>query len=224
MAIISHTQKFIYFLNPRTASTATAQALLAATDSTHIPAEDILDNAGRILVPRKHTTLRQIVRHQLIAEDKLEDYFKFVTVRNPFDSLVSIWSKKVNEYVPLLKNPDSWVNRKPGFADGLRRAAGLSFGEWIRKEYAEMAEQGKKSAINGPFIQGTDEQLRYEALDDSIARVRDQIGLSPDFAVPQLNVTRSRERKDYRSYYDDHAVEIISIVFGDELSALDYAF
>ena len=224
MAIISRKNRFIYLLNPRTASTATAKALLQATDSGYIPEKNILDDDGKILVPSKHTTLRQLVEHDLMTETELASYFKFVTVRNPFDSIVSSWAKKVKDYAHLLDDPNSWVNRKPGYADGLRRAAGLSFSEWIRQEYEAAAQNGGKASINTPFSLGTDCQLRYESLQDGLTEIRDRIGVGPNFTVPLLNVTKGREHEDYRTYYDDRAVEIVSSVFRDELDRLNYSF
>lgn len=224
MAIISHKHQFIYLLNPRTASTATAQALLASTQCRYLPKENILAEDGTIQVPKKHTTLRQLDMGGLVPKHKLRKFFKFVTVRNPFDSIVSAWAKKVNDYAPLLDDPRSWVNKKPGYAEGLRRAAGLSFNEWIRQEYEETASQDGKGSINMPFVQGTDYQLRYEDLHSGLAGIRDKLGVGPDFTVSQINVTAGREYQDYRAYYDDRSVEIVAKVFRDELHLLDYAF
>lgn len=224
MAIISHKNRFIYLLNPRTASTATAKAILQATDSAWIPERNILDENGKILVPSKHTTLRHLLDHRLMTKEALSNYFKFVTVRNPFDSIVSSWAKKVKDYAHLLDDPDSWVNKKPGYADSLRRAAGLTFSEWVRQEYGEAARRNGKASINTPFMSGTDYQLRYENLQDGLLKIHDRIGVGPDFTVPVLNVTKGREHQDYRTYYDDQAVEIIAKIFRDELDQLNYSF
>lgn len=224
MAVISHSNQFIYILNPRTASTATARALLAATDSATVPEKNILDEEGNILVPSKHTTINELVEHDLISRDVVGAYFKFVTVRNPFDSLVSSWAKKVKDYARLLDDPNSWVHKKPGYAEGLKRATGLSFSDWVRQEYGEKAKNGKSGAINRKFTQQTDKQLRFESLADDMAEIKSKLGVGDDFVVPELNVTSGREGKNYQSYYDDDAAEIIGIVFRDELAELGYTF
>lgn len=224
MAVISYPNRFIYFLNPRTASTATAQALGEALPCVFVPEADILDDKGKIVVQRKHTTPRQLREHGLVEPAVLEAFFKFVTVRNPYDSIVSAWAKKVKDYAHLLDKPDSWVNKLPGYADGLRRAAGLSFSDWVREEYAEHLDKRRKGRMNGNFIEEVDHILRYETLAQDFAAITGRLGLPADFVLPQINVTKGRETADYRDYYDDDARAVIATVFGDEIERLGYDF
>lgn len=224
MAVISYPNRFIYFLNPRTASTATAHALVKALPCAYVPEADILDDNGKIVVQRKHTTPRQLCEHGLVEPEVLETFFKFVTVRNPYDSIVSAWAKKVKDYAHLLDRPGSWVNKIPGYADGLRRASGLSFSEWVREEYAEHLEKGRKARMNGNFIEEVDHILRYETLAQDFAAITGRLGLPADFVLPQINVTKGRDTADYRDYYDDAAREVIATVFRDEIERLGYAF
>lgn len=224
MAIISHTHRFIYILNPRTASTATAKALLETVESQIIPSKDILDTNGKLAAPMKHTTIKQLRDNDVVPVEVLGSYFKFVTVRNPFDSLVSSWAKRTREYTHLLDDPDSWIFKKPGFADGIRRAAGLSFSDWVRLEYGETYEAHGSSSINLKFIQTTDHLLRFESLAQDLRRIATQLGLSEDFELPQFNPTVSRKNKDYRGYYDNSAIEIVSRVFAEELLELEYKY
>ncbi|SMY09229.1 sulfotransferase family 2 domain-containing protein [Flavimaricola marinus] len=224
MAIISHPNRFIYFLNPRTASTATGQALTEALPCVYVPEADIMDDKGKIVVQRKHTTPRQLREYGLVEPEVLETFFKFVTVRNPYDSIVSAWAKKVKDYAHLLDKPDSWVNKIPGYADGLRRASGMTFAEWVVEEYAEHLKKGRKARMNGNFIDEVDHILRYETLAEDFAAITDRLGLPADFVLPQVNVTKGRDTADYRSYYDDAAREVISTVFRDEIERLGYSF
>ena len=71
---------------------------------------------------------------------------------------------------------------------------------------------------------GTDCQLRFEHLDEDIEAIRDKLGVGPDFSVPRLNVTKSREDTTYRSFYDDRSREVVSQVFRRELETLGYGF
>ena len=224
MAIISHANRFIYFLNPRTASTATAAALTEALPCAYVPEADILDENGKIVVQRKHTTPRQLREHGLVPPEVFEGFFKFVTVRNPYDSIVSAWAKKVKDYAHLLDRPDSWVNKIPGYADGLRRAAGLTFAEWVQEEYAGHIEAGRKARMNGGFIDEVDHILRYETLAGDFAAITGRLGLPADFELPQVNVTKGRDSADYRRYYDDAARAVVATVFRDEIARLGYDF
>lgn len=224
MAIISHTQKFIYILNPRTASTATAKALLENVDCEIIPSKDILDAAGKMAAPMKHTTIKQLRENGIVSDEVLERYFKFVTVRNPFDSLVSSWAKRTREYTHLLDDPNSWVFKKPGFAEGIRRAAGLSFPDWVRSEYGEIYKRGGASSVNLKFREDTNFSLRFEDLASGMNELAPKLGLPADFTVPQFNKTASRTNQDYRSYYDSEAREMVSSIFEQELTKLGYDF
>lgn len=224
MAVISFQNRFIYLLNPRTASTATAQALLDSAKAEFVPAENIVDDEGNIVVQRKHTTMEQLVEYELISKDQVDTFFKFVTVRNPYDSMVSAWAKKVHDYVHLLDNPNSWVNRMPDYAAGLRRAAGMSFPEWIAAEYLPKLKRGRGGSVNRNFIRNVDHVLRYENLQHDFSQIVERLGLPKDFQIPVVNVTKGRETKDYRTYYDDESRDIVYRAFKDEIEQLGYEF
>lgn len=224
MAIISYRHKFIYLLNPRTASTATAKALRDTLPCQFVPKEDILDENGKIVVPKKHTTLRHLRRHEILDDDVLERFFTFVTVRNPFDSLVSLWAKKVKDYAHLIDDPNSWVNKVPGYADSLRRSAGLTYAQWVETEYGPKMEAGKPGYMNGSFTEGVDHILRYENLAEDFSQITGRLGLPEGFELPTVNVTKGRDDADYRTYYDDRSRQIVATVFAREIEALGYDF
>lgn len=224
MAIVSHANRFIYLLNPRTASTATAKALQDHVPCETVPAKDILDKNGKMSVPSKHTTLAQLRDHGLLDRQQIDSYFKFVTVRNPFDSVVSNWAKKVKDYAGLLDNPDSWVHKLPGYADELRQSADLSFPEWVKQRFAKNLKNGRGIHMNLKYADGMDFVLKFESLAEDIEKIAPRIGLPNDFQIPMVNVTKGRRETDYRSYYDERAVEIVSMVFREELKALNYRY
>jgi len=224
LAIISYKKRFIYLLNPRTASTATGQALRKATEAYFVPARDIEDKQGKIVVPRKHTTIKQLREHEIVPEETLQAFFKFVTVRNPFDSLVSAWSKKVHDYSHLLDDPDSWVHKSPNYAEGLRRAVGSTFAEWIAEQYDHKFKSGRGASMNRNFIRDVDHVLRYETLEEDFREVAGHLDMGADIEIPRSNVTKGRRQKDYRSYYDEKTREIVASVFREEIDTLGYEF
>ena len=224
MALISHRYKFLYFLNPRTASTATSMFLKEIAEGESIPQENILDEGGKILVPSKHTRLDQLVKHGLINDEIRQTYLKFVTVRNPFDSVVSLWAKLNNDYVALLENKNSWVHKKPDYKKRLEASIGLSFPEWVRLQHKERIETGATANANGPFIRNMDVTLRFESLQEDFSKVAERLGLPGDHILPKKNVTQGRSNSDYRQYYDDETREIIATVFAPELEKLGYEF
>lgn len=224
MTIISHEHRFLYLLNPRTASTATADALAKATGAEFLLKKDIKDDKGVSVVRKKHATLRQLLTHGVITPEIAEGYFKFVTVRNPFDSAVSGWAKKVKDYAALADDPKSWVHRVPGYVEGMKRAADSTFADWVLAEYGPLAEAGKQKGMNRPYMRGTDQILRFETLAEDIRAIAPRLGLPGDFSIPVVNVTQGRDSRDYRNYYDERTVDIVSRVFKDEIAQLGYTF
>ncbi|MDM8167592.1 sulfotransferase family 2 domain-containing protein [Roseovarius sp.] len=224
MAVISRDHRFLYFLNPRTASTATAALLREVAKGEAVPEKNILNDDGTILVPAKHTRLEQLIAHGLISEDVRRDYLKIVTVRNPFDSLVSLWAKMNHDYVKLLEDETSWVHRKPDYKEKLEASVGLDFPEWVRLHHGERFRKGKTTQANGSYMVGMDVLLRFERLQDDFADIARRLNLPGDHLLPRRNVTQGREETDYRSYYDKETRKIVASVFAPEIEALGYEF
>lgn len=168
--------------------------------------------------------MSQLRDHKLLEEGQLNRYFKFVTVRNPFDSVVSAWAKKVKDYAGLLNDPDSWVHKVQGYADGLRKAADTTFQEWVSDQFGQKLREGRGGSMNLKFIRNVDFVLRYESLHSDFEKIRNRLGLDTDFHIPVVNVTKGREDNDFRAYYDHRTKKIISTVFREELELLGYRF
>ncbi|MEQ8292246.1 MAG: sulfotransferase family 2 domain-containing protein [Roseovarius sp.] len=224
MALMSREYRFLYFQNPRTASTATAALLREIAGGEVIPEKNILNDDGTIRVPAKHTRLDQLVEHRLISAEVRRDYLKIVTVRNPFDSLVSLWAKMNHDYVKLLEDENSWVHRKPDYKEKLEASVGLSFPEWVQMMHGERFRKGQTTHANGLYMKGMDVMLRFERLQEQFAEVARRLQLPGDHVLPRQNVTQGREDKDYRSYYDDETRRIVAGVFAPEIKALGYEF
>lgn len=224
MALISHRYKFIYFLNPRTASTATSRFLQEVAEGEILPKTNILKEDGSILVPAKHTRLSELVEHNLINEEVRSGYLKVVTVRNPFDSLVSLWAKMNKDYAKLLADENSWVHKKPDYKQKLEASLGLDFATWVKKQHGERYRKGGTAHVNGPYILDMDTMLRFENLQEDFSVVASKLGLPGDHMIPKMNVTQGRAKTDYRTYYDDESRQIVAKVFAPEIEKLGYDF
>src|SRR5438477_9476078 len=133
MAIICRDYSLLFIMTPRTACTAVGELLVQHYGGEFLPAEDILDSHGIIAVQRKHSTLEELIQHGLLTGEEAGSLLKIATVRNPFDSLVSLYFKQRLKYQPLLGDPSSWVNRSVKYADHMRYAQAHSFNEWVFK-------------------------------------------------------------------------------------------
>ena len=227
LAVISNKFKFIYILNPRTASTATAQALIEQAEGFNLPAEPVRNNNGEVVVPTKHTTLNQLLKYNLVDDETMKRYFKFLTVRNPYDSVVvvSLWAKNTNDYVHLLNDPKSWVHSQPGRAEKMRRAAGQTFPEWACDVYSQKLSEGRKGSLNMKYMKGSDSVMRFENLHEDFDLIKAKLGMPDSFKIPIKNVTSGRKGvKDYRSFYDNKSKELVAEFFAEEINALGYSF
>src|SRR5436190_19337881 len=133
MAIICRKYNLLFIMTPRTACTAIGELLCQHYGGEFLPSEDILDSKGFISVQKKHSTLSEILEHKLLAVEEAKSLLKIAAVRNPFDSLVSLYFKQRLKYRPLLGDPTSWVNRSIGYARHMRYAQTHTFNEWVLK-------------------------------------------------------------------------------------------
>jgi len=224
MALISEKFNFLFILNPRTASTAIADLLQNQFDAIFIPKKNIINSKGIIEVQSKHSTINELLKSNLLAIDYVNNIFKFVTVRNTFDSIVSLWAKKKYDYVPLLNNPNSFVNRLNGYRDDMIFIRDHTFSEWIQERFSN------KKNINTQlkFTEYVDKIIRYENLNEDFSEVLNIISGSTinesDIIIPKINVTQGRKHKNYRSYYNNDSRKIIEDAFSEELKVLGYSF
>ena len=119
LAIICRKHGLLFIQAPRTGCTAIARLLMDRFQGEQLPAEDILDDNGHIVVPKKHCTVPQLLSQGLIPANYRASLLTFTSVRNPYDSLVSLYVKKSNKYVAYLADHTSWVYRIPGYVEDL---------------------------------------------------------------------------------------------------------
>lgn len=80
MALVNHLRKFIYLMEPHTASRGVVNCL-----KTHIP--------GTSDIASHHDGIERLTywRRQHLDPRRIKDYSVICTVRNPFDSLITKW-------------------------------------------------------------------------------------------------------------------------------------
>lgn len=235
MAIICRKTGLLFIMNPRTASTAIGHILIHELQGEYIPKDNILDNNGTFVVPRKHSTISQLIGYNLIDSATLGSLLKFTTVRNPFDSLVSLFIKKKHKYQPLLEDTDSWVYKVPGYVEDMIFCRDHSFPEWIEKKFG--GSDSVRSYIkhllislglyqnnaSNPYFEGVDVILRYECLQEDFNKVLKKAGIDRCLEIPLVNRT-GKKADDYRSYYTPRARKLVETVFESQLKKFNYKF
>ena len=195
MAILCPKYSLLFIMTPRTACTAIGELLCKQFGGEFIPSNDILDSHGRVSVRRKHSTLSDLIQHGLLTGTESESLLKVAAVRNPFDSLVSLYLKMRFKYKPLLSDPSSWVHRLPGYAEDMRYSQTHSFNAWILRLCSKTIM--KRILGNQPSI----------------------------FAeIPVINRTDERNNRDYRSFYSRPAALMVRCAYSYDLKTYGYRF
>jgi hypothetical protein len=214
-------------MTPRTACTAIGDLLCEHYEGEFLPAEDILDSDGFISVQKKHSTLAELLEQKLLTTDEAHSLLKIAAVRNPFDSLVSLYLKKRYKYQPLLADPSSWVNRLPGYAKDTIFCQRHSFNAWgckisCKKIIKRML--GLRPSLYAEHVRGVDVVLRYESIEQDLKNAFERAGIEWKADIPKVNRTDERTDRDYRSFYSWPAALAIGLAYGRDLKTYGYRF
>jgi len=227
MAVICRKYNFLFIMTPRTACTAIGELLCEHYDGEFLPAEDILDSQGFISVQKKHSTLPELLEHKLVTGGEAKSLLKVAAVRNPFDSLVSLYFKQRLKYQPLLADPSSWVNRSPPYAKNMRYAQTHSFNEWVVKmSYRKVIKRllGLRASMFAEHTYGVDEVIKYESIEKDLKKAFNRAGIAWKADIPRVNPTDERTNRDYRSYYSHTAMHVVNWAYACDLKQYGYRF
>jgi Sulfotransferase family len=227
MAIICRKYNLLFIMTPRTACTAIGELLCEHYGGEFLPAENILDSRGFISVQKKHNTLSELFAHNLLTPAEAKSLLKVAAVRNPFDSLVSVYIKQRLKYQPLLSDPSSWVRRSPGYVAHMKYAQSHSFNQWVLKvSYRKIIKRslGLRASMFADFTQGMDVVMRYETIEENLKEVFKRAGIQWKADLPQVNRTDERTERDYRSCYSRLAALAVGFAYSYDLKTYGYRF
>jgi len=226
MAIICRKYNFLFIMTPRTACTAIGELLCERYGGEFLPREDILDSRGRIAIQKKHSTLKELLEHKILSPEESKSLVKVATVRNPFDTLVSLYCKQRYKYQPLLSDPTSWVNRSPAYARSMRYAQTHSFDRWVQKKCAKQLVKlalGFPRSMYSEYTDGMDRVMRYESIARDLSSAFATAGMA-NGAIPVINRTEERTDRDYRSSYSRWSALMVRVAYADDLKKYEYTF
>lgn len=84
--IINHEKKWVYIGPPKTSSTTMCYLLTDGTYQNNKWGKTLPDNFSGVLDGKQHTPFPPE-----ILDEKYNDYFIFLTTRNPFERIISLW-------------------------------------------------------------------------------------------------------------------------------------
>lgn len=223
MALISDKHKVLFILNPRTASTATSITIHKHLEAKWIPTNDIIDEGGNILIQKKHSTVNQLFNAGFIGKQHIENYIKLVVVRNPFDSLYSLYIKKRFSYQKLRSDKTAFIHKIPNFKNDLDFVQNHTFSEWIIKNYSKPYSLKGKTKVNLKWVEGCDKILKFEDLQNEFLSFSKDLNLEDPITIEKKNITQGKDT-NYREAYSDEAREIMQFLLRNELQQLNYTF
>jgi len=227
MATICRRHRLLFIQAPRTGCTAIEKLLFDRFGGESLPREEILDGDGFVRVGRKHCSIRQLLAEQLIPADYRNQFTVVTTVRNPYDSLVSLYVKKREKYQERLNDPNSWIHRIRGYVEDMEYCRTHTFEEWLTKRYAvsrldALLGRGRRS-LYGRYTDGVEVVMRFERLQQDFESVMRRLGVEGDVTIPNVNPTPQRSAT-YQAYYTGKARQIVAHVFKHELEQYGYSF
>jgi hypothetical protein len=198
--MISFQKRFLFVHIPKTGGNS-IQSVLARYSEDEIvrrPGQDGVERFG-VSNPtyklKKHSPLAEY--RAALEGEQFAQLYKFASVRNPWDRLVSLY------FTPIQQK--HW-NRK-AFKKVIGEAA--SAADYLRLEKGERDSFGN-----------VDRVMRFESLADDFNTVCTEIGVAAE-ELPRYN--RS-ERDHYSKYYDDELRALVAERFALEIARFGYTF
>lgn len=211
---VSHELQCIFVHIPKTAGTSVEKALGVFGDWRHEDRNTMFGLSTELMINGKAPSsafLQHLTAAELRAILPAEtwSYFRFSIVRNPWDKIVSAYSKK-----------DVHLCRS-AMQQGLNLEAG-GFEEFVQRtaeiNHAHLRPQTEYLfADDGELL--VDFVGRWETLIPDFARICDQLGV--DLVLPWENAS---QRNDYRDYYSAATRRLVEQRYRSDIEAFGYAF
>ena len=193
----SKSSKFIYLKSGRTAGTS------------------IWKHAMRTVFDRHEVNNKSSSNFWNITDtDREKNYFTFTFVRNPYDRLVSNWNS--------FRYKKDAIYEHTTFEEFIKNTTGLS---WLNKngtltnEHFLPLHYYTEFSRDNSFV---DFVGKYENLQEDWNYVADKLKL--DKHLIHMNSRRGPRVKNYKVYYTDELIEIVSTYYKRDLELFDYEF
>ena len=229
--IVSHANRYIFFRNPKTASTSISKGLVkydkycteGFAKNPHGDIEAIIRRWEQVRqwVTEKAGIMKYFgdgVVHEIFPED-FEEYVKIVVVRNP-------WERILSAYLYLQSGAGGPTNDAE-FKKFMKGAP--SFSSFLSDLHPDvkcvMHMRDQMNWIRGrrdkkkPFVE-SNLIIRYERLSEGIEELKKLCNL-PDLKIDHYNKT---DHTHYTDYYTDKEAEIVYEMYKEDIDYLGYEF
>lgn len=202
--IISNEHKFVFIEIPHTGS--------------HSISHELTELYGGKAIIRKHGNVSQFLKNATRDE---KSYFKFATVRNPLDYMVTSYQKLKNNHKGQFTNPEKLL--KNGGHITRNHLNQFDFVHNQSGSFKGYLERFYNSLYNNWFLVGNqhfDYVMKFEDLQGEFSQVLKLIGVEQVRHLPHINPTANK--KSYKDYYDDSLKELVLRNFGPFMKKWGY--
>ena len=144
-------------------------------------------------------------------------FFKFTTVRNPWDRLVSCYEDKIIRKEPTAQNRKS---AKLRWRLNIQKPSFKEFLEIITKSENIHLDNHWNTYHNTILFDDVDFIGRMENIQEDFNTICDKIGI-PKLELPHRNKT---DHKHYTEYYDDESIDMVAKTYKKDIEYLGYKF
>jgi len=150
---------------------------------------------------RKHSGLLEYKEAFLKKGERIDDFYKFSIVRNPFERLISAYFSPV-------------------------RVAKKQITSFVKKDFLRLVSQQRTlrdficTQKDGDLLSEINDIIIFENFQNDVDKIFDRLNMQ----VRTLPYKNKSNRQDYRSYYDDEIIEAVTVRFQEEISYFNYSF
>jgi len=229
--LISHKHKFIYTKTPKTAGTTVEvyfDRYCAPKMNSTFPRQDRDMYEGKEGIIGFRGTTKHLdkkmkwynhmdalqVKKQ-IGDEIWEDYFKFSTIRSPFDYMVSL-------FYYLQRHAETTASSKIESQEEIKKREVGLFRHWLKTEKRMNGTSKYYSIDHKPCM---DYHIRYENLEGDIQEVCNE--LSIEFIPQEIKKLKTKFRNrniPLSEFYDLASIEIIEARYDFEIKHFGYSF
>ena len=211
--IVSHSNKFIFFAVPKTATHSVRSALQAYCTPEDWQQQALFRSDSGVAqtlpipeiakIEHGHISAQQI--QAKLPKDMWAGYLKFGFVRNPFDRFISVCFFLNRKNSDFGENSLDWMKSAITHPRFQQRVL-------VQPQYKQLI------SLSGEVI--LDIIGRYENLQDSMNSILTTL----DLDTVQLDLKNTSNHKYYQQHYDDELKELIAEFYQEDLQRFDYAF
>jgi len=151
-----------------------------------------------------------------------ETYFKFTFVRNPWDRVVSAWTRSRGQNNYLVKDK-KYIDNPEWFKENLF----TPFNEYIQNKLSETYKTGHftpqelwlfrkpKKPYEYDFIG------KFEDFEKEVERLLELLQIKKPEKILKISPSN---KKDYHEYYDNKSIRVVKELYGKEIDFLGYTY